>query len=107
AVLDPEDRRALAAVTGYVRRAAAELTLRPGDEPVWHVGAGRELELPLLRAGWAAGTLLTSGTLGTVKACPDEDCGWLFLDGRGRRRWCSMSSCGNRAKVRAFAARQR
>ena len=36
-----------------------------------------------------------------------EDCGWLFLDTSrsGRRRWCSMQSCGNRAKARRFYAR--
>ncbi|MGW5195753.1 CGNR zinc finger domain-containing protein, partial [Kribbella sp. NPDC004138] len=38
-----------------------------------------------------------------VRTCPS--CGWLFLDPRGRRRWCSMATCGNRAKVRAHAAR--
>jgi predicted RNA-binding Zn ribbon-like protein len=38
-----------------------------------------------------------------VRTCPS--CGWLFLDARGRRRWCSMATCGNRAKVRAHAAR--
>jgi hypothetical protein len=39
--------------------------------------------------------------------CPGDDCGWVFLDHRGRRRWCSMQSCGNRAKVSAFAQRRR
>jgi predicted RNA-binding Zn ribbon-like protein len=41
-----------------------------------------------------------------VKACPGDSCGWLFLDPRGRRRWCIMATCGNRSKVRAHAARQ-
>lgn len=41
----------------------------------------------------------------TVKACPGEGCGWLFLDPRGRRTWCTMATCGNRAKVRAYTAR--
>ncbi|MFE4960639.1 CGNR zinc finger domain-containing protein [Streptomyces sp. NPDC056653] len=27
---------------------------------------------------------------------PSEDCGWLSLDRRGRRRWCSMATCGSR-----------
>lgn len=33
-------------------------------------------------------------------ACPA--CGWMFYDTTrgGRRKWCSMSTCGNRAKVR-------
>jgi predicted RNA-binding Zn ribbon-like protein len=34
-----------------------------------------------------------------IRAC--ERCGWLFLDSSrgGRRRWCSMSTCGNREKA--------
>lgn len=37
-----------------------------------------------------------------VKMCPADRCGWLFLDEskNGRRRWCSMDLCGNRAKAR-------
>ncbi len=107
AVLDPGDADALAGVTGYVRRAAASVRLRPGTEPSWDVAPASALELPLLRAAWSAGQLLTSGHLGRVRACPGHDCGWLFLDRSGRRRWCAMSSCGNRAKVRAHAARHR
>ncbi|GAA4964325.1 CGNR zinc finger domain-containing protein [Nonomuraea thailandensis] len=35
-----------------------------------------------------------------IRAC--GRCGWLFLDSSrgGRRRWCSMSICGNREKAR-------
>ena len=42
-----------------------------------------------------------------VRACEFDDCGTLFLDeSRGRRRrWCSMSRCGSRAKGKAFRAR--
>ncbi|GAA5156166.1 CGNR zinc finger domain-containing protein [Pseudonocardia eucalypti] len=34
-----------------------------------------------------------------VRSC--GRCGWLFLDSSrgGRRRWCSMSTCGNREKA--------
>lgn len=36
-----------------------------------------------------------------VKMCPGNDCGWLFIDEtrNARRRWCSMDTCGNRAKA--------
>ena len=39
---------------------------------------------------------------GRVKLCRGRGCGWLFLDETrgGRRRWCSMATCGNRAKAR-------
>jgi predicted RNA-binding Zn ribbon-like protein len=41
-----------------------------------------------------------------IGACPA--CAWLFYDNSksGRRRWCSMSTCGTVAKVRAFRRRQ-
>ncbi len=50
----------------------------------------------------SAATLLTSPDLSRVRECEAETCGWLFLDrSRNRsRRWCDMSVCGNRAKVR-------
>jgi len=46
--------------------------------------------------------LLTSDDLGRVGECADDrGCGYLFYDtSRNRsRRWCSMESCGNRAKA--------
>jgi predicted RNA-binding Zn ribbon-like protein len=40
--------------------------------------------------------------------CQRPDCGALLLSGdRGeKRRWCSMQSCGNRAKVAAYRTRR-
>jgi predicted RNA-binding Zn ribbon-like protein len=52
-----------------------------------------------------AAALLAEGDLQRVKVCgalEDAECSWLFLDRTksGTRRWCSMQSCGNRAKAR-------
>lgn len=66
-----------------------------------------DLGLPLDQLAILAADLLASPSRDHVRACPGDACGWLFLDPRGRRRWCSMSTCGNRAKVRAHAARTR
>jgi predicted RNA-binding Zn ribbon-like protein len=41
-----------------------------------------------------------------VSQCPGRDCGWLFLNLSGRRRWCSMSTCGSREKMRRLHRRQ-
>lgn len=43
--------------------------------------------------------LLTSDDLKQVKQC--GRCDWLFVDRsrNGKRRWCSMSACGNRVKM--------
>jgi predicted RNA-binding Zn ribbon-like protein len=45
--------------------------------------------------------------LARLRRCPGRDCGWLFLDMSGRRRWCSMSTCGSREKMRSLYARRR
>jgi predicted RNA-binding Zn ribbon-like protein len=54
--------------------------------------------------------LLTSEDLNRVGECADQSgCGWLFLDtSRNRsRRWCSMGSCGNRAKAKRHYQRSK
>ncbi|QTL02008.1 CGNR zinc finger domain-containing protein [Aquabacter sp. L1I39] len=42
-----------------------------------------------------------------LKHCANPACNMVFYDGgrNGRRRWCSMSVCGNRDKVSRFRAR--
>jgi predicted RNA-binding Zn ribbon-like protein len=46
---------------------------------------------------------------GRVRRCAGATCVLLFLDvsKSGRRRWCDMAVCGNRAKVAAHHARLR
>jgi predicted RNA-binding Zn ribbon-like protein len=62
-------------------------------------GTALALLAPVL---WSAGDLLAGPRLDKVRRCANPECGWLFLDDSraGRRRWCSMSACGNRAKAR-------
>lgn len=52
-------------------------------------------------------TGMTDGTWERMKACRADDCRWAFLDtAKNRSRaWCSMQSCGNREKVRAYRER--
>lgn len=51
--------------------------------------------------------ILRFDDLSRLRRCPGEDCGWLFLDTskNGKRRWCDMNVCGNRAKARRHRAR--
>jgi predicted RNA-binding Zn ribbon-like protein len=42
-----------------------------------------------------------------VSRCPGRDCGWLFVNASGRRRWCAMDACGSREKMRRLYERQR
>jgi predicted RNA-binding Zn ribbon-like protein len=90
-------------VAAEVERAAAAARFsRPGR---WTLADSPDR--PLLAVAAAAGELLAAPDSPPVRACPGHGCGWLFLDPRGRRRWCDMSVCGNRAKARRHAARSR
>ena len=85
----------------------------PTDEGfVWNwIEQEREeaLDFPLWPVIRSAVDLLTSSEARRVKQCPAVDCGWLFLDTskNGSRVWCSMESCGSRAKMRRQRALKR
>lgn len=53
--------------------------------------------------------LLGGELAGRVRQCAGEGCALLFVDTSrtGGRKWCSMSGCGNKAKVASFRERQR
>jgi hypothetical protein len=108
AALDRTATDAFDTVAAYADRAAgaSRLTRDHDGLAARQVDHAIGVSLGLLVTAQAAERLLADPGSGTVRACPGDDCGWLFLDPRGRRRWCSMTSCGNRAKVRAHAARQ-
>ena len=75
----------------------------------WADDGGEPLAAPLRPIARSAAELLTSDDLARVRECDGATCTWLFLDqSRNRsRRWCSMESCGNRAKARRHYHRQR
>ena len=64
----------------------------------------RRIVWPVVRS---AADLLTSPDVARIRQCQAPDCSWLFLDRSrgGRRRWCDMSVCGNRAKARRYYER--
>lgn len=99
---------ALGSVAREARAAAARCELVADDGgAAWRLVEDDRLELPLLGFAQAAASLLTSPQSADVASCPGHGCGWLFLSRGGRRRWCSMAVCGNRAKVRRHAQRAR
>lgn len=85
---------------------ASRLVRHSGGDVEWVLPPDLGLDLPLLRFAARAGALLVDDERERVRVCPGEECGWLFLDRRGTRRWCSMQTCGNKAKTKAFAARR-
>jgi predicted RNA-binding Zn ribbon-like protein len=67
------------------------------------------LDRPLWPIVKSAVDLLLDSDQRRIRECAADDCGWLFYDtSRNQsRRWCSMQSCGNRAKVQQFRERRR
>jgi predicted RNA-binding Zn ribbon-like protein len=53
--------------------------------------------------------LLAGADIENVKRCVHPNCTRLYLDASRakNRHWCGMGTCGNKAKVQAFRARQR
>jgi len=105
----PLPSKALAALSNWTQEAwrHRQLAVR-GNTPQWQwnarlAGADRVLFTIALEAG----ELLMSPELRRVRICAGSGCGWFFLDRSkaGRRRWCTMASCGNRVKVRSYRER--
>ncbi|MFI6864151.1 CGNR zinc finger domain-containing protein [Streptomyces sp. NPDC050421] len=73
-------------------------SLRPTEEP-----PGLTARVAVAVAGASA-----DGTWARLKVCEAADCRWAYYDRSpaGRRRWCSMSVCGARAKMRTYRAKR-
>lgn len=56
-----------------------------------------------------AAEMLGTAQRGRIRICASETCSGRFFDRSpaGARRWCSMRTCGNEAKVRRHRARRR
>ncbi|MET0552022.1 MAG: CGNR zinc finger domain-containing protein [Vicinamibacteria bacterium] len=69
-----------------------------------HWSGPEQLLVPVAES---AASLLTSGNLALVRKCENPACILYFYDTTKNhgRRWCSMSACGNRAKVAAHYRR--
>ena len=96
--------RDLETLNQALAQAPARTTLKRGRAGYdWEVDAKAGTALALLAPMlWSAGDLLAGPRLDRVRRCANPECGWLFLDDSraGKRRWCSMQACGNRAKAR-------
>ena len=104
-------KASLAVLNGYIQQAAQHAALVPHDGHfAWEFETSENnLEVSLWPIARSAAELLASDRVQFVRACASITCEWLFLDEskNHRRRWCDMSKCGNRAKVRSFYSRQK
>ena len=63
----------------------------------------------LARAALSLVDAIAAGETARFRICANDGCRWVFEDASraGRRRWCDMATCGNRAKVRRYRSRHR
>jgi predicted RNA-binding Zn ribbon-like protein len=100
------------AATGAIRTVQEIATAAIADgrlrwEPPAALEFAKGVRRPLDQLGWHCLGFLSTADAIRVRACPGQGCGWLFIDGAGRRRWCRMEWCGNRSKARTHAHRRR
>lgn len=106
----PVDPRALASVNDVLRaRSVVELVPGEGGVALAHRHMGDPLDDALAAVSEPLVALIASGATGRLRICANDGCAWVFHDTSraGRRRWCSMASCGNRAKAARHRARRR
>jgi predicted RNA-binding Zn ribbon-like protein len=100
----------LATVNAAITDAIGHARLAPAEGHfrwVWERNPSA-LGSMLWPVAWSVAELLTAEEVHRVHECAGPDCSWLFLDmsKNGSRRWCSMETCGNRAKARRHRERQ-
>ena len=95
-----------------LNRLAATLPLRlqvqgEGAPTLQPLGSGAPAGLAQILA--IVYTAMADGSWRRFKACRDDVCQWAFYDYSKNQShtWCTMASCGNRNKVRAYQRRRR
>lgn len=90
-------------------RQVIELVAGPDGWSVDHRHVGDPIDDALARIADAMVRELADGHPHRIRVCANERCQWVFYDGSrsGRRRWCDMTTCGNRAKAARHRARAR
>jgi predicted RNA-binding Zn ribbon-like protein len=104
----PLDEKRVERLDRAVRRAGVRVRFQPGRDPELVADAdGVDGAIGRLMAIVAAA--VEHGRWERLKACPREECEWAFYDRSKNRsgRWCTMESCGNIEKAKAFRERHR
>jgi predicted RNA-binding Zn ribbon-like protein len=74
-----------------------------------HRHVGDPVDGALARIAEGVARELSQGTPERLRICESAECREVFVDRSrtGRRRWCDMATCGNRAKAARHRARRR
>ncbi|TCO18536.1 putative RNA-binding Zn ribbon-like protein [Kribbella steppae] len=98
----------LAALDRLLAEAPLRLALSTDGGVTIHPADGLR-NVPALVARIAADVAAATqaGTWPRLKACAADTCRWVYYDRSpaGRSRWCTMSLCGSRNKMRKYRAR--
>ena len=105
------DAADLAILNEYLERGLPRVRVASGDGAyMWRWSEKVSPDMMLYPIAGSAAGLLTSKDLARVRECANEEegCGSLFLDysKSQTKKWCSMKTCGNRAKFRAYYDRK-
>jgi predicted RNA-binding Zn ribbon-like protein len=100
----------LVALNRFLAAAPSHVVLTTDDADsicVTRVYGKETVDAFLAPVAEAVADLLANGDFDLVRHCEGHDCVMWFYDRtKGhRRRWCTSTGCGNRAKVAAFRAR--
>ncbi len=109
----PAPRAAVARIDDWLVFAGARPQLALGEDGLPFLGgraAGDSARRALGMVALDAARMLGSAEeRARIRVCEAPDCSARFFDRSpaGRRRWCSMRTCGNAAKARRHRARRR
>lgn len=103
---DPSALEDLAALTGNLGLRVDVASSPPQLVPLAPASASVDGALGRILA--VVVLAVENGTWGRLKVCRNPECRYAYYDhSRNRSRaWCSMETCGNRAKVRAYRDRK-
>lgn len=88
----------------FVERAP--FTMKLHEERVVNIPVGEPIERLCSLVTANVLRLIGEGRMRYLRRCENPNCLFMFLDESGRRKWCSMKRCGNRAKVTRHMKRQ-
>jgi predicted RNA-binding Zn ribbon-like protein len=100
------DRRAVASLNEAARRMRLGVRLHPADG-YRLIAEGPGIDRPIGDLLLRVMAAMNTGSWQRLKVCANPDCNRVFYDSSRNRsaRWCSMATCGNRMKGRAYRRR--
>jgi predicted RNA-binding Zn ribbon-like protein len=106
----PPDQRQLDEVNRALRSPYTYyLVPAPDGVSLDHRHIGDPVDGAMARLAESIARELSQGHPERLRICANDECRWVFNDTSrtGRRKWCDMATCGNRAKVARHRARKK